>query len=178
MKSSTLEIKSDIILLKEVWKDGKRKHSQIHISNGNWQIRHPQWHYITLSVSYSVVSDSLQPHELQHTRPPCASWTPGVCSNSRPLSRWCHPTISSSVAPFSTCLQSFPASGSFQMSQFFPSGGQIIGISASALVLPMNIQDTFCLRWTGWISLLFKELSRVFSNTTVQEHQLCHPNVP
>ena len=105
---------------------------------------------------------------LQYTRLPCPSLTPGAYSNSCPLSRWCHPTISSSVFPFSSCLQSFPASGSFPMSQFFPSGGQSIGVSASASVLPMNIQDWFPLGWTGWISLQSKGLSRVFSNTTVQ----------
>ena len=121
--------------------------------------------------SHSVVSNSLWPHELQHTWPPCPSPTTRVYSNSRPLSRWCHPTISSSVVPFSSCLQCFPASGSFSMSQFFTSGGQSIWVSASASVLPMNIQDWFPLGWTGWISLLSKGLSRVFSNTTVQKHQ-------
>ena len=115
------------------------------------------------------MSDSLQTHGLQHARLPCPSPTPRACSNSCPLSWWCHPTISSSVVHFS-CLQSFPASGSFQMSPFFPSGGQSIGVSASALVLPMNIQDWFPLGWTGWISLQSKGLSRVF-NTTVQKHQ-------
>ena len=110
------------------------------------------------------------PHRLQHAKPPWPSPGPGVYSNSCPLSRWCHPTISSSVVPFSSCLLSFPASGSFQMSQFFTSGGQSIGVSASASVLPMNIQDWFS--WcTGWISLQSKGLSRVFSNTTVQKHQ-------
>ena len=117
------------------------------------------------------MSDSLQPHELQHTRPPCTSPTPGTYSNSCPLSQWCHPTISSSVVPFSSRLQSFPASESFQMSQLFASGGQSIGVSASTSVLPMNIQCWFPLGWTGWISLLSKGLSRVFSNTTVQKHQ-------
>ena len=125
----------------------------------------------SLPFSCSVVSDSLQPHGLQHTRPPCPSPSPRVYSNSYPLSQWCHPTISSSVVPFSSCLQSFPASGSFPMSQFFTSGGQSIGISASASVLPMNIQNWFPLGWTGWISLQSKGLSRVFSNTTVQNHQ-------
>ena len=118
-----------------------------------------------------VVSDSLWPHGLQHTRLPCPSLTPRACSNSWPLSRWCHPTISSSVVPFSSCLQSFPASGSFQMSYFFPSGGQSIGVSASASVLPVNIQDWFPFGLTDLISLQPKELSRVFSNTTVQKHQ-------
>ena len=121
--------------------------------------------------SRSIVSSSLWPHGLQHARPPCPSPTPKVYSDSRPLSRWCHPTISSSVVPFSSCPQSFPASGSFQMSQFFASGGQSIGVSASASVLPMNIQDWFPLGWMGWISLQSKGLSRVLSNTTVQKHQ-------
>ena len=125
----------------------------------------------TLQFSLSVVSDSLQPRGLQHPRPPCPSPTPRAYSNSCPLSRWCHPTISSSVDPCSSCLQSFPASGSFQMSQFFTSGGQTIGVSASASVLPMDIQDWFPLGWIGWISLQSKGLSRVFSNTTVQKHQ-------
>ena len=107
--------------------------------------------------SRSVVSDSLWPHGLQHARPPCPSPTPGVHSNSFPSRQWCHPTISSSVVPFSSCLQSFPASGSFQMSQLFTSGGQSIGISASTSVLPMNIQDWFPLGWTGWISLQSKD---------------------
>ena len=107
---------------------------------------------------------------LQHARLPCSSPTPRACSNSCPLSRWCHPTISSSVVPFSSCLQSFPALGSFQKSQFFTSGGQSIGLSASASVLAMNIQDWFPLGWTSWISLLSTGLSRVFSITTVQKH--------
>ena len=126
---------------------------------------------ILVCVSHSVMSNSLWPHGLQHTRLPCPSPTLGACSNSCPLSRWCHPTISSSVIPFSSCLQSFPASESFPVSQFFASGGQSIGVSASASVLPMNIQDWFPLGWTGWISLQSKGLSRVFSNTTVQKHQ-------
>ena len=116
------------------------------------------------------VSDSLQPHGLQQARLPCPSPTPGACSNSHPSSQWCYPTISSSVAPFSSCLQSFPASGSFLMCQFCASGGQSIGASTSASVLPMNIQDWFPLGLTGWISLQSKGLSRVFSNTTVQRH--------
>ena len=120
--------------------------------------------------SHSVVSDSLWPHGLQHARHPCPSPTTRTYSNSCPSSQWCHLTISSSVAPFS-CLQSFPALGSFPVSQFFASGSQSIGVSASASVLPMNIQDWFTLGWTGWISLQSKGLSRVFSNTTVQKHQ-------
>ena len=128
----------------------------------------------SVQFSCSVVSDSLRPHGLQHIRLPCPLPTTGVHSNSCLLSRWCHPTISSSVIPFSSCLQFFPASGSFPMSQFFASGGQSIGVSASASVLPMNIQDWFPLGWTGLISLQSKGLSRVpwgLSNTTVQKHQ-------
>ena len=127
---------------------------------------------LLVQFSCSVVSDSLWPHESQHDRPPCPSPTPGACSNSRPSSWWCHPAISSSVIPFSSCPQSLPASGSFQMSQLFPSGGQSIGVSASASVLPMNTQDWSLLGCTGWIALQSKGLSRVFSNTTVQKHQL------
>ena len=123
----------------------------------------------SVQFSHSVVSNSLQPHGLQHARPPRPSLTSGVYSNSTPLSRWCHPAISSSVVPFSSHLQSFPASGSFPMSQLFTSDGQSIGVSAS--VLPMNIQDWFPLGWTDWISLQSKGLSRVYSNTTVQKHQ-------
>ena len=123
-----------------------------------------------VKFSHTVVSDSLWPHGLQHARPPCPSWIPGVYSNPCPLSRWCHPTISSSVIPFFSCLQSFPESGSFPMSWFFPTGGQSIGASASASVLPMNIQDWFPLRWTGWISLQSTGLSRLFSNISVQKH--------
>ena len=119
----------------------------------------------------SVVSDSLQPHRLQQTRPPCPSPTPGAYSNSCSLSQRCHPTISSSVVPFASHPQSFPASGFFPVSQFFASGGQSIGVSASASVLLMNTQDWSPLGQTGWISLQSKGLSRVFSNTTVQKHQ-------
>ena len=125
----------------------------------------------SVQFSRSVVSDSLRPHESQHARPPCPSPTPGVYSNSCPSSRWCHPAISSSVVPFSSCPQSLPASGSFPMSQLFTSGGQSIGVSASASVLPMNTQGWSLLGWTGWISLLSKGLSRMFSNTIVQKHQ-------
>ena len=121
--------------------------------------------------SRSGISDSLWPHESQHIRPPCPSPTPRVHSNSRPLSRWCHPAISSSVVPFSSCPKSLLASGSFPMSHLCAGGGQSLGVSASASVLPMNIQDWFPLGWTGWISLQSKGLSRVFSNTTVQKHQ-------
>ena len=121
--------------------------------------------------SHLVVSKSLRPHESQHARPPCPSPTPGVHSNSCPLSQWCHPAISSSVVPFSSCPQSLTASGSFQTSQLFTWSGQSIGDSASALVLPMNTQDWSPSEWTGWISLQSRGLSRVFSNTTVQRHQ-------
>ena len=121
-------------------------------------------------VRSRVVSDSLQPHGLQHARSPCPSLTPRAYSNSCPSSQWCHPTTSSSVVPFSSHLQSFPASGSFPMSQFFTSGGQSIGVSASTSVPPMNIQDWFPLGLTGWISLQSKGLSRAFSNTKVQKH--------
>ena len=127
--------------------------------------------FSSVQFSRSVVSDSLWPHEPQHTRPLCPSPTPRVHPNPCPSSWWCHPTISSSVIPFSSCPQSFPASGSFQMSQLFTSGGQSTGVSTSTSVLPMNAQDWSPLGWTGWISLQSKGLSRVFSNTTVQKHQ-------
>ena len=127
--------------------------------------------FSSVQFSHSVMSDSWRPHGLQHARSPCPSPTLGVYPNSCPLSGWCHPTISSSVIPFSSHLQSFPAPGSFQMSQLFASGGQSIGVSASTSVLSMNTQDWFPLGWTGWISLLSKGLSRVYSNTTVQKHQ-------
>ena len=127
-------------------------------------------HIKKIQFSRSVVPNTLRPHGLQHTRPPCPSPTHQVYSNSCPLSRWCHPTISSSVVPFSFHLQSFPASRSFQKSHFFALGGQSIRISASASVLPVNIQGWFTLRWTGWISVQSKRLSRIFS-TTVQKHQ-------
>ena len=138
----------------------------------------PNWwtHLCTRSISSvhfrrSVVSISSWPHGLQSTRPPCPSRTPGVDSNSCPLSLCCHPTISCSVVPFSSHIQCFPASGSFQMSHLFASSGQSIGVSASKSLLPMNIQDWFPLGWTGWISLQSKGLSRVFTNITVQKHQ-------
>ena len=137
--------------------------------NGATQIYEIQ--FSSIQFSRSVVSDSLRPHKLHHARPSCPSPTPGVHANPCPLCRWCHPTISSSVVPFSSCLQSFPASGSFQMSQLSTSGGQGIGISASTSVPPMKTQDWSPLGWTGWISLHSKGLSRVFSNTTVQKHQ-------
>ena len=124
-----------------------------------------------VQFSRSIVSDSLRPHESQHARPPCPSPIPRVHPNSCPSNRWCYPAISSSVVPFSSHLQSFPASGSFPMSQFFTSGGQSIEVSASTSVLPMNVQDWFPLGWTGWISLQSRGLLRVFSNTTVWKHQ-------
>ena len=130
--------------------------------------------YFPCSVQFNSVAQScptLRPHESQHARPPCPSPTPGVHSDSRPSSQWCHPAISSSVVPCSSCPQSLPASGSFPMSQPFTWGGQSTGISALASVLSMNTQDWFPLEWTGWISLQSKGLSRVFSNTTVQKHQ-------
>ena len=129
----------------------------------------------SVQFSHSVMSDSLQSHGLQHAGLPCPSPTLGVHPNSCPLSQWCHPTISSSVVSFSSCPQSFPESGSFQMSQFFAPGGQSIGVLASASVLSKNTQDWSVywspLGWTGWISLQSKGLSRVFSNTTVQRHE-------
>ena len=128
--------------------------------------------------SHSVMSDSLRPHESQHTRPPCPSSTPRIYSNSCPSSWWCHPTISSSVVPFSSCPQSLPASGSFPMSQLFAWGDESIGVSASASVLPVNTQDWSPLGWTGWISLQSKGLSRVFANTTVQKHQFFGTQLP
>ena len=128
----------------------------------------------SVQFSHSVVSNSSRPHGLEHARLPRPSPTPRAHSNSCPSTRWCHPTISSSVVPFSSCVQSFPASGSFPMSWFFTSGGQSTGIPASASVLSMNIQDWFPLGWSGWISLQSKGLSRVFSNTTVQKCQFFH----
>ena len=124
------------------------------------------------SVQFSsVVSDSLRPHESQHARPPCPSPTPGVHSDLCPLSQWCHPAISSSVVPFSSCPQSLPASETFPVSQLFAWGGQSTGVSALAAFLPKNTWDWYPSEWTGWISLQSKGLSRVFSNTTVQKHQ-------
>ena len=165
---------------------GQVLESEYHSLNLNTTV-YQQWEIICLSFlilkmcivttsassvqfSCSVMSDSLWPHELQHIRSPCPSPAPRVHPNPCPLSQWCHPTISSSVVPFSSCPQSFPASGSFQMNQLFTSGGQSTGVSASASVLPMNTQDWSPLGWTGWISLQSKGLSRVFSNTTVQKH--------
>ena len=129
--------------------------------------------FSSVQFSCSVVSDSLQPHELQHARPPCPSPTPGVHSDSHPSSQWCHPAFSSPVVPFSSCPQSLPASESFPMSQLFTWGGQSIGVSALASFLPKKSQGWSPSEWTGRISLQSKRLSRVFSNTTVQKHQLC-----
>ena len=136
----------------------------------NWEIRTDKY-IMLLLFSCQVMSNSLQPHWLQHARLPCPSPSPGVCPSSWQLNQWCHPTIPSSVTLFSFCLQSFPASRSFPMNRLFASGGPSIGVSASASVLPMNIQDWFPLGLIGVISLLSKGLSRVFSNTTVQKHQ-------
>ena len=127
-------------------------------------------YFSSVQFSLSVVSDSLRPHELQHDRPPCPSPTLGVQSDSHPLSRWCHPAISFSVVPFSSCPQSLPASESFPMSRLFARSGQSTGVSALASFLPKNTQD-WSSEWTGWISLQSKGLSRVFSNTTVPKHQ-------
>ena len=146
------------------------------LDRGSWQITahwvSKSWTRLSHSVqfSFSVVSNSLWPHEPQHTRPPCPTPTPGVHLNSCPLSRWCHQTISSSVVYFSSCPQSFPASESFPMSQLFPSDDQSIAVSASTSVLPMNTQAWSPLGWTGWIPVQSKGLSRVFSNTIVQKH--------
>ena len=145
---------------------------RLHWSTAFWTL-FCLWSYRFSSVS-SIVSDSLWPHESLDARPPCPSPTPRVHSDSCPSSQWCHPAISSSVIPFSFCPQSLPASGSFPMSQLFAWGGQSIGVSALASVLPVNIQDWSPSEWTGWISLQSKGLSRVFSNITVQKHQKLH----
>ena len=159
----------------ELWKGG--------VINTKWGIYYPlandtgvlimpTWVICTsVQFSHSVMSDSLRPHESQHARPPCPSPTPGVHPNSCPSSWWCHPAISSSVVPFSSCPQSLPASESFPKSQLFAWGGQSIGVSALPSVLPKNTQGWSPLEWTGWISLQSKGLSRVFSNTIVQKHQ-------
>ena len=143
---------------------------------GSWNLKKtkttPGKTISSVQFSCSVMSDSLWPRESQHTRPPCPSQTPRVYSNSCPLSRWCRPAISSSVFPFSSCPQSLPALGSFPVCQLFAWGGQSFGVSASASVLPMNTQDLPPSRWTDWISLQSKGLSSVFSNTTVQKHQV------
>ena len=144
------------------------------VKSANLSARVPLWFCGSVQFSRSVVSDSLWPHESQHARPPCPSPTPGVHSNSCPSSRWCHPAISSSVIPFSSCPQSLPGSGSFPMSQHFASGGQSTGVSASKSVLPMNIQDWSPLGWTGWISLQSKGLSRILEKKRVHGLPLYH----
>ena len=148
-------------------KDKETWHATVHgLTKSQTQLQ-----FCSVQFSRSVVSDSLWPHESQHFRPPCPSPTPRVYPNSHPSSQWCHPAISSSVVPFSSCPQSLPASGSFPMSQLFAWDGQSIGVSASASVLPMNTQDWSPLEWTGWIFLQSKGLSRVFFNITVQKHK-------
>ena len=143
----------------------KKKHPEMQKGSvASWDAEQVEASFTSVQFSHSVVSDSLWPHGLQHARPPCPSPAPGAYSNSCPLSRWCHPTISSSVVPFSSHLQSFPASGSFQMSQLFAWGGQSIGASASGSVLSMNIQDWSPLGWTGWICSQPRGLSRVSSS--------------
>ena len=134
-------------------------------------MRSPYVPFSSVQFSHSIVSDSLRPHELQHARPPCPSPSPGVHSDSRPLSPWCHPVILSWVVPFSSCPQSLPASKSFSMSQLFAWGGQSTGVSALASFLPKKSQGCSPSEWTGWISLQSKGLSRVFSNITAQKHQ-------
>ena len=156
-----------LLKIANTWKQPKCPSTDEWI-NMTWYIYTMEY---SVQFSHSVVSDSLRHHELQHVRPPCPSPTTGVHSSSCPLSWWCHPAISSSVVRFSSCPQSFPASESFPMSQLFAWGGQSIGVSALASVLPTNTQDWSPLGWTGWISLQSKGLSRVFSNTTVQKHQ-------
>ena len=155
------------VLLFDLQREGTVKTAQAHSSFITGQLISAWYAFSSVQFSCSFISDYI----LQHARPPCPSPTSGVYSNSYPLSRWCHKTISSSVNPFSSCPQSFPASGSFQMTQLFASGGQSMGVSASTSVLPVNTQNWSPLGWTGWISLLSKGLSRVFSNTTVQKHQ-------
>ena len=155
----------NIVISLQLIKINEKKWLQVFLLNGSFG------DISSVQFSLSVMSTSLQPHGLQHPRLPYPSPTPWACSNSCPLSRWCHPTTSSSVVPFSPCLQFPPASGSFPRSQFFTSGGQSIGVSASASVPPMNIQDWSPLGLTGLTSLQSKGLSRVFSNTTVQKHQ-------
>ena len=168
-----------IICLSGVWMGSLSSHAGLKVdfkfcSGKMWTLcsSPSEAHLSSVAFNCSVTYDSLWPRGLQHARPPCPSPTPGVYPNSCPLSQWCHPTISSSVIPFSSCTLSFTASGSFLMSQLFTSGGQSVGVSASKSALPMNTQDWSPLGWTGWISLQSKGLSRAFSNTTVQKHQL------
>ena len=163
-----------IVQKRQIFRYRKHIHSCLELrvrTENDWKRAWDFFRGVSVQFSRSAVSDSLQPHESQHARPPCPSPTPGVYPNSCPSSWWCHPTISSSVVPFSSCHQSLPASESFQMSQLFAWGGQTTGVSASTSVLPVNTQDWSPLGWTGWISLQSKGLSRVFSNTTVQKHQ-------
>ena len=178
---------SSILAWKITWTEGPSGHQTMRLqeldtteqpsthklNNDKHEVVLPFPRTLSLSVqfSHSVMSDSLWPHEPQHARPPCPSPTPGVYPNPCPLSQWCHSIISSPVVPFSSCPQSFPASGSFQMSQLFESGGQSTGVSVPTSVLPMNTQDWSPSGWTDWIFLQSKGLSRVFSNTTVQKHQ-------
>ena len=158
--------------LSKLWEMVKdRKPGVLQFMGSQSQIWLCNWTISSVQLSRSVVSDSLRPHELQHPRPPCPSSSPGVHSNSRPSSRWCHPAISSSVVPFSSCPQSLPASESFPVTQLFAWGGQSTGVSALASFLPNNTQGWSPSEWTGWISLQPKGLSGVFSNTTVQKHQ-------
>ena len=188
VKNMNLESESSIITfsIKFWWVLNEKMCEKVfrqHYKHSKWLVR--DWDYDNVLIyegnevcdddcnqfSCLLVSDSLWPHGLQHSRLPWTPPTPGAYSNSCPSSRWCHPAISSSIVPFSSCLQSFPASGSFPVRKFFASGGQSIGVSASASVFPVNIQDWFPLGWNSWISLQSKGLSRVFSNITVQKHQ-------
>jgi len=158
-----------ILQMKELRQREAKKIFQSHI--GSKRRNQNLFRFSSVQFSCSVVSDSLQPHKMQHARPPCPSPTPGIHWDSRPSSQWCHPAISSSVIPFSSCPQSLPASESFPMSQLFAWGSQSTGVSALASFLPKKSQGWSPSEWTGWISLQSKGLSRVFSNTTVQKHQ-------
>ena len=160
-----------VLFLPKSQTEKKKKICNLIIRFTEAKIYRTSWVISSVQFSRSVVSDFFWPHGLQHARPPCPSLSPRVHSNSSPSSWWCHPAISSSVMPFSSCPQSLPASESFPMSQLFAWGGQSIGVSVSASVLPINTQDWSPLEWTGWISLQSKALSRVVSNTTVQKHQ-------
>ena len=167
MAENDEELKS---LLMKVKEESEKVGLKLNIKKIRIMLSRPVSPQIRSEISRSVVSDSLWPHESQHTRPPCPSPTPGVHSDSCPPSQWCHPAISSSVVPFSSCPQSFPASESFPMSQLFAWGGQSTGVSASASFLPKKSQGWSPSEWTGWISFQSRGLSRVFSNTTVQRH--------
>ena len=157
-RNRVTDVKSKLMITRE--EGGRRIHGRLGLMYTH-----------SVQFSHSVMSDSLRPHESQHTRPPCPSPTTGVHTDSRPSSQWCHPAISSSVVPFSSCPQSLQASGFFPMSQLFAWGGQSTGVSASASFLPTKSQGWSLSEWTGWISLQSKGLSRVFSNTTFQKHQ-------